>query len=260
MYKRRQQVNTCCETQRTKPYHFKPGKMLNIPGKLYVHTYTSSYVVKIVHFRRLEREIFRSFFVYACDARQKQHLWLPFSLRPDFFLFCPDGSLRERKDKPPERPGTEGAAQERVWRRFRRRQPLVQILQAPDGFRIPGAFFRVKHSGIMCASPFCRWYHEHVGLSHTHFLLHSPEYVQIAESWHDLGTQRCGKPLRGVSNDYIPRYCKRGDNFGQLDKFLATFFVSSLRNSLSPNSKTSSKEIYELANEGLLYREEKKRW
>ena len=63
------------------------------------------------------------------------------------FLLCraidrPDGSLRERKDEPPERPGTEGAIQERVWWRFCRRQPLVQVIQAPDGFRFPGSFIR----------------------------------------------------------------------------------------------------------------------
>ena len=55
---------------------------------------------------------------------------------------CPDGPVRQRKDERPERPGTAGAAQERLWWRLCRRQALVQVIQAPDGFRFPGVFIR----------------------------------------------------------------------------------------------------------------------
>lgn len=67
---------------------------------------------------------------------------MPVSLRPA--LHGPDGALRQRKDEPPQRPGTEGATEERVWWRLRRRQPYVQVLQTTDGLRVPGAYGEVQ--------------------------------------------------------------------------------------------------------------------
>lgn len=55
------------------------------------------------------------------------------------FLCCSDGSVGEREDKPSERFGAEGPAQERLWPRLRRRPPYVQVLQAPDGLRFSGS-------------------------------------------------------------------------------------------------------------------------